>query len=199
MTCATKNTVRNLADAEDSLSEVESVNFQRLTDKMLDHRLDDLTNQLEMSMVMSVRLTRVIRFSTDRPPFSWGFRLDNPPPKVAVLVDADRASDDTTGKCMSSCHMYLGLHATLVVARELESDRHKHEHGGHGHEALDHNWEDVDGIATVLWRERCGMVAVVAASRESTQTQSATTAARRCTTQQRILPRQMCRRYEIST
>ena len=36
----------------------------------------------------------------------------------------------------------------------VRGDRHEHEHGRHGHEALDgHNEEDVVGIdASVLWR-----------------------------------------------
>ena len=40
-------------DAEDSLSEMESKNFQKLASKMLYYSLDDPTIQFEMAMVMS--------------------------------------------------------------------------------------------------------------------------------------------------
>ena len=46
-------TVKNLTEAEDSLSEVESRNFQRLVGKMPCHSLDDPTIQFEMAVVMS--------------------------------------------------------------------------------------------------------------------------------------------------
>ena len=78
--------MKNLAEAQDSLSAVESKNFQRLALKMLHHGVDDPTIQFEMAMVMSgmckptvgamARLMRVIRYCIDKPTLSWRFKLD---------------------------------------------------------------------------------------------------------------------------
>ena len=51
-TPGTKDTVKNLAEAEGSLTEAESKNFQRLAGKVLRHSSDDPTIQSEMAMVM---------------------------------------------------------------------------------------------------------------------------------------------------
>ena len=52
-TPGTTDTLKNLADAEDSLSEVESKSFQRLAGKMLYHSLDDPTIQFDKAMLIS--------------------------------------------------------------------------------------------------------------------------------------------------
>ena len=95
-TPGTKDTPKNLAAADDSLSEVESKNSQRQAGKMLCHSSDDPTIQVEMAKVMSsmcqptvggmARLMRVMRHSIDRPRLSGRFK---PQPKLAVLADAD--------------------------------------------------------------------------------------------------------------
>ena len=77
------------------------------------------------------------------------------------------------------------LCATRMVARELgeklvrvQRDRHEHEHGRHGHEALKrHSEENVVGIDATVLCERLGTVTMVAAWREAGKTSSATTAA----------------------
>ena len=81
-----EGTVKNLAHAEDSVSEVESKNFQRLEGKMRNHNLDDPAVRVEMAMVMSdmrkptvgalARLMPVVRFCADRPTLSWRVKLD---------------------------------------------------------------------------------------------------------------------------
>ena len=48
-TLGTKDTLKNFADARDSLWEVESENFQKLTTKMIYHSLDDPMSQFEMA------------------------------------------------------------------------------------------------------------------------------------------------------
>ena len=108
--------MKSLAEAEDSLSEVDSMHFQRFLGKMLHHSLDDPTIQFEMAMVMPgrckptvgamARLMRVIRYCI--PALSWRFKLDRPQQKLAVLMDADHASDETTRKSMSCYHKNLG-------------------------------------------------------------------------------------------
>ena len=75
-TLGTKDTVKNLDEAEDSLSEVEPKNFQRLASKMLYHSLDDPTIQFQMAVVLSgmckptvgamARLMRAKRCCIDR-------------------------------------------------------------------------------------------------------------------------------------
>ena len=66
---------------------------------MLNHCLGDPAIQFEMATVLSLgaKLMRVIRYCIDRP-LSWRFTLDRPQQKLAVLVDADHASHETTRK-----------------------------------------------------------------------------------------------------
>ena len=47
----------------------------------------------------------MIRYCFDRPTLSWRFKLDRPQQKLAVLVDADHALDETTRKGIS-CYIY---------------------------------------------------------------------------------------------
>ena len=54
------------------------------------------------------RLMRVIRYCTDRLTLSWMFKLVQPQ-KLAVLVEADHASDETTRNGISCYHTYLAL------------------------------------------------------------------------------------------
>ena len=110
--------MKNLTGEEDSLLEVESKNFQRLASKVLVlyHNLHDPTIQFEMAMEMlgmckravgaMARLMRVIRCCTGRSALSYRFKLDRPQQKLAVLVDADHASDETTRKSMSCHHIF---------------------------------------------------------------------------------------------
>ena len=57
---------------------------------------------------MACMLMRSIRSCIYRPTLSWRFKLDNPLQKLAVLVDADHASDETTRKSVPWYHTYLG-------------------------------------------------------------------------------------------
>ena len=74
--------VKNLAEAEDSLSEVASKNFQRL----LRHSLDDLAIRFEMDMMRMCKPTvgavamvmRVVRSWIDSPTLSWGSSSTDP-------------------------------------------------------------------------------------------------------------------------
>ena len=85
-TLCTKDTVQNLAAAEDNMSEVESRSFQRLAGKMLRHSMGGPTIQLEMAMVVSgmwkptvgaiARLMQVIHHCIGRPRLSWKFKID---------------------------------------------------------------------------------------------------------------------------
>ena len=89
--------MKNLAEAEDRLSEVESKNFHRLASKMLHHSLEDPAIQFEIAMVMSgmcmptvgamARLMRVTRYCIDRLTLSWRIKLDRLQQQLAVLVD----------------------------------------------------------------------------------------------------------------
>ena len=85
---------------------------------MLYHSLDDPTIQFEMARVMSgmckptvgatARLMRVMRYFIDRPTVSWMFKLNRHQQKLASLVDADHASDETTRKSVMS-HLLGGV------------------------------------------------------------------------------------------
>ena len=93
---------------------MESKNFQRSVGKMLYDCLDDPASEFAMAMVTSgmckptvgamARLMRVIPHCIDRPTFSWWFKLDRPQQKLAVMVNTDHASDETTRKNMPCYH-----------------------------------------------------------------------------------------------
>ena len=116
-TPGTTDTVKNLVAAVDSLSEVESKNLQRLAGMRIYRSLDDPTCQFQMTMVMSgmckptvgttARLMRAMHCCIDRQTLSRRFQLDRPQQKMAVLADANHASDETTRKSMSCHHIFL--------------------------------------------------------------------------------------------
>ena len=130
-TPGTKDTVRNLTDGEDTLSEEEGKKFQRLAGKMLYHSLDDPTVQFDMAMVMSsmstptvagmARLVWVVRHCVDRPTLSGRFELQLPKQKLYVLVDADHASDEVSRKSMSCYHLYFGGHLIETQSARQQS------------------------------------------------------------------------------
>ena len=103
-TLGAKDTLKNFAEAEDSLSEVESESFQRLDCKIPHHSKGDPTIQFELAMVMSdmykpsvgamAGLMWVMRNCIDRPTLSSTDHQQ----KLAVHANADHASDDTTRK-----------------------------------------------------------------------------------------------------
>ena len=111
-TSGTTDTLKNLADAEDSLSEVESKSFQRLAGKMLYHSLHDPTIQFDMAMLISGMCQPTVG-AMARLMTAWrshgGSSLTKHQEKVALLVVADHASDETTRKRISCYHIYLEL------------------------------------------------------------------------------------------
>ena len=98
-TLGTKDTVKNVAEAEDSLSEVETKNFQRLAGKMLHQCSGSKRRHGDIGLCKLIvgamaRLTWVIRQCIDKQMLSWGFNLDRLQQKLAVLVDGDHASGE---------------------------------------------------------------------------------------------------------
>ena len=117
-TPGTKDTVKNLADAEDELDESEKKFFQSCAGKLMYHSIDDPRVQFETGMVMSgmarprvmdkARLWRVVRYLAGAPRVEWRFHYQKPGVKCYVLCDADHASDEETRRSTSCVQAFVG-------------------------------------------------------------------------------------------
>merc|ERR1712194_82469 len=120
LTPGTKDTVKNLPDAEDELDEKDAKFFQSCAGKLMYHSLDDPRVQFETGMVMSgmekprvmdkARLWRVVRYLAGVPRVEWRFPFQKGDVSMYVLCDADHASDEETRRSTSSTQSFVGRH-----------------------------------------------------------------------------------------
>ena len=117
-TPGTKDSVKNLADAEDELDKYEKKFFRSCAGKLMYHSIDDPRVQFETCMVMSAmarprvmdkaRLRRVVRYLAGAPRVEWRFQYQKQGVKCYVLCDADHASDEETRRSTSSAQAFVG-------------------------------------------------------------------------------------------
>ena len=128
-TPGSKDTAKNLTDAEDSLEYADSKLFQSAAGTLLYHSADDPRVQYETNVVMSDmakptklgqhRLVRVVRYLKGAGMVRWQFRFQKPPIRLYGLCDSDQAGDTVRRRSVSCMHVFGG--SSLV---ETESWRH---------------------------------------------------------------------------